>query len=115
MAQPVEAAGRDVRVYEWSPEQREFQLAAGPATEARLRTLYYPHWKASAGGKPLATSPASDGALLIAVPPEATQVKVQFVEPPSTYLAGAISLLGLAACAFLLARKSPSARALISP
>lgn len=103
MEQPVEAAGRAVHLNEWSPARREFQLEAGATTEARLRIFYYPHWKATAGGQPLPTSPASDGALLVTVPPTATTVRVEFVEPPSTSLAGALSLLGLAASVLMIA------------
>jgi hypothetical protein len=103
MNQPVEISGRDVHVTEWSPEQKEFQLGAGTSTEARLRILYYPHWKATSEGKQLTTKPASDGALLVSIPQTATSVKVNFVEPASTYVAGALSILGLVAIAFLVA------------
>ena len=94
MDQPVEAPGRDLQVTEWSAKQREFKIEAGALSEARLRILYYPYWKATAGGKPLVTRPASDGALLVSIPPTATTVRVDFVEPTSTYVAGAFSLLG---------------------
>ncbi len=99
MEQPVEAPGREVQVTEWSVKHREFQLGAGALTEARLRTFYYPYWKATAEGKQLATSPADDGALLVSVPPTATTVRVEFVEPTSTYIAGAFSIIGLLAIA----------------
>jgi hypothetical protein len=107
MEQPVEAAGRDVQVTEWSATRREFKIGAGESTEVRLKTFYYPYWKASAEGKPLATRPANDGALLVSIPPTATTVKVDFVEPTSTYIAGALSILGLLAIALLFAVKSP--------
>jgi uncharacterized membrane protein len=103
MDQPVEAAGRDVQVTEWSATQREFKIGAGASTEARLRTFYYPYWKVTAEGKQLATRPAEDGALLVAVPPTATTVKVDFAEPTSTYVAGALSVLGSLAIALLFA------------
>jgi uncharacterized membrane protein YfhO len=103
MDQPVEASGRDIHVAEWSVTRREFKIGAGALTEVRLRTLYYPYWKATAEGKTLATRPANDGALLVSVPPTATTVKVEFVEPTSTYIAGAFSVLGLLAIALLFA------------
>ncbi|HBB89531.1 MAG TPA: hypothetical protein DC047_18150 [Blastocatellia bacterium] len=106
MAQPVEAPGRDVRVTEWSATQREFEIGAGVSTEVRLRTFYYPYWKATAEGKPLSTGPANDGALLVSVPATATTVHVNFVEPTSTYLAGALSTLGLLAIALSFAEGS---------
>ena len=95
MAQPVEAPRRDVQVTEWSATQREFKIGAGDLTGVRLKTFYYPYWKATAEGKQLTTSPADDGALLVSVPQTATIVKVDFVEPTSTYIAGAVSILGL--------------------
>ncbi|MEO7971668.1 MAG: 6-pyruvoyl-tetrahydropterin synthase-related protein [bacterium] len=95
MLQPVEAQGRDVQMNEWSDKHRSFQLGAGATTEARLRTFYYPYWQATADGNRLATRPADDGALLVTLPQTATTVKVDFVEPTSTYVAGASSVLGL--------------------
>jgi len=103
MEQPVEAAGRDVQVTEWSATRREFKIGAGVSTEVRLRTFYYPYWKATAEGKQLTTKPANDGALLVSVPPTATIVNVKFVEPTSTYIAGAFSILGLLAIALSFA------------
>jgi uncharacterized membrane protein len=102
MDQPVEASGRDVRVAEWSAKRREFKIEAGTSTEVRLRTFYYPYWKATAEGNQLTTRPANDGALLVSVTPTATTVKVDFVEPTSTHIAGALSILGLLAIALML-------------
>jgi hypothetical protein len=106
MDQPVEVSGRDVHISAWSVQQKEFQLGAGALTEARLRLLYYPFWKATSEGKPLTTRPASDGALLVSIPETATSVKVNFVEPKSTYVGGALSLLGLMAIVALLSRRA---------
>jgi hypothetical protein len=108
MSQPVEASGRDVHVGAWSVQQKEFQVGAGVLTEARLRLFYYPFWKATSEGKQLTTRPANDGALLVSIPETATSVKVNFVEPKSTYVAGAFSLLGLVAIGALLTRTSSS-------
>jgi uncharacterized membrane protein YfhO len=107
MNQPVETPGRNVHVDEWSLKQKEFQVEAGAATEARLRLLYYPYWQATSEGKPLTTRPASDGALLVSVPETATSVRVDFVEPASTYVAGVLSILGLVAIAVLFGYRFP--------
>jgi hypothetical protein len=101
MDQPVAAPGRDVQVIAWSAKQKEFELGPGPSAEVRMRTLYYPYWKAISEGKPLTTRPASDGALLVSIPETATPVKVNFVEPKSTYFAGGLSILGLVAIGVL--------------
>lgn len=103
MAQPIDAPDREVHVTEWSEKHREFQLGPGALTEARLKTFYYPYWQATAEGKQLTTRPANDGALLVSVPPTATTVRVDFVEPGSTNIAGALSVVGLLAIATLFA------------
>ena len=115
MAQPLEAAGREAQLIEWSPKRKEFQVEAGDLSEARLRLLYYPHWKATAAGQQLSTRPAPDGALLVSLPPSATTVTVSFVEPASSSVAGALSLLGLAAIAFMLAHRPAPTRKESSP
>jgi len=110
MDQPVETSGREVHVTEWSMKQKEFQVEPGAPTEARLRILYYPYWKATAEGKQLTTRPATDGALLVSIAQTATQVKVNFVEPASSYIAGALSILGLVAIVVLFAYRFRQAR-----
>lgn len=103
---PVEAPARVVHVTEWSTKRREFTIAAGDLTEARLRIFYYPYWQATAEGKQLTTKPADDGALLVSIPPETTTVKVDFVEPKSSYVAGILSVLGLLAIALLFGEQA---------
>jgi len=110
MDQPVETSGRKVHVTEWSMKQKDFQIEAGAPIEARLGILYYPYWKATSEGKQLTTRPASDGALLVSIPQTTTQVKVNFVEPVSSYVAGALSILGLIAIVVLFAERFPPAR-----
>ena len=95
MESVVDANERQVTVRSWSPEHREFEIASGAATEARVRTFYYPHWVASSNGQTLATRAAADGALLISLPAEATTVNLDFREPRRTRIAGAVSASGL--------------------
>lgn len=105
MERPVEAPARGVQVTEWSAKHRVFKTEAGDLTEARLRTFYYPYWKATAEGKQLTTRPADDGALLVTIPPGAATVNVDFVEPKTTYAAGVLSILGLLAIALSFAKQ----------
>ena len=107
MNQPVETPGRNVHVTEWAVKRKEFQVEAGALTEARLRILYYPFWKATSEGKQLTTRPASDGALLVSIPETATSVRVNFVEPASSYVAGVLSILGLLAIGVLFSDRFP--------
>ncbi|HEU4507166.1 MAG TPA: 6-pyruvoyl-tetrahydropterin synthase-related protein [Pyrinomonadaceae bacterium] len=95
MATEVEVANRGVNVTLWEPEHRRFSVAAGPATEARIRTLYYPHWVAHSDSVTLPVRPDTDGALLVTIPENATTVELDFVEPQKTNFSTMSSLIGL--------------------
>lgn len=95
MTTEVEANGRTVTVSSWRPEHRKFSVAAGPATEARVRTFYYPHWTAGSEAGILPTRPDEDGALLISLPPNSTSVELDFREPRKTKISTMSSLSGL--------------------
>jgi len=73
---------------------RRFSVAAGDATEARLRTFYYPHWTATSGNQALQTRPDKDGALLISLPPDAASVDLAFTEPQRSRISSYASLTG---------------------
>ncbi len=95
MSTEVEANGRIVTVSSWRPEHRKFSVAPGPATEARVRTFYYPHWTATSEAGILPTRPDDDGALLIQLPQDATSVTLDFREPRKTKISTMSSLSGL--------------------
>jgi len=95
MAVAVEAGDRAVNVTAWEPEHRTFSVAAGPATEARVKTFYYPHWTATSESGPLPTRPDKDGALLISLPQNATSIALDFREPQKTKFSTIMSLSGL--------------------
>ena len=95
MSSEVEADGRKVTVTSWNPEHRSFSVAAGPATEVRIRTFYYPHWTATTDVGTLPTRPDKDGALLISLPQNATSVALDFREPRKTKISTMSSLSGL--------------------
>ena len=95
MASEVEAAGRSVKVTSWQAEHRKFSVAAGQATEARVRTFYYPHWIAKTERGVLPVRPDTDGALLISLPDGATDVELVFSEPCKTKFSTIASLSGL--------------------
>jgi hypothetical protein len=87
--------GRNVVQTGSAPEHRQYTVGAGTPAEGRVRMLYYPLWEATANGKPLNTSPAPDGVLLIPVPPEEVNVSLDFREPRRTLYSGILSILGL--------------------
>jgi 6-pyruvoyl-tetrahydropterin synthase related domain len=94
MPQQVSAGDRTITVSTWDSERRVFQVTAGAATDARVHTFYYPHWIASAGGRPLATRPDQDGTLLVSLPAEAATVDLSFHEPLRSKISMIVSLLG---------------------
>ena len=95
METEVEAGKREVKVTSWQHEHRTFSVGAGPATEARVRTYYYPHWTATSDAGVLATRPDKDGALLISLPQNTTSVALDFREPRRTKISTITSLSGL--------------------
>ena len=95
MATEVAVAGREVNVSSWQPEHRKFSVTAGPVTEARVRTFYYPHWIAKSEAGVLPTRADADGALLVSLPQDATSVELDFCEPRGTKFSTFASLGGL--------------------
>lgn len=91
MTGDVEAGSRAVTIGSWGPEHRTFRIGSGPAMEARVRTYYYPHWTATSKGKSLGIRPSDDGALLITLPPEETDVELEFREPRRVGIARFVS------------------------
>lgn len=98
----VRVEGRSARIEHWSDLKRTFEVEAGPGTEARVSTFYYPHWIATADGRILRTRPAADGALLISLPPERVVVNLQFREPTRVRVSNAISIISWTLLAGLL-------------
>lgn len=94
MSTPVEAADRQVTIRYWEPERRLFQVNPGATVEARVRTFYYPHWKATADGQELAVRPDQNGAMMVTLPREAANVTLEFREPKRVRYAAGLTLLG---------------------
>jgi len=82
MKDRVTAGLRPVTITSWEPEHRVFIIDAGQSGDARVQTFYYPLWTASAGNRSLDVRPAQDGAMLVGLPSDKTQVTLNFREPP---------------------------------
>jgi 6-pyruvoyl-tetrahydropterin synthase-like protein len=98
----VQAGDRPITVTSWAPQHRTFHVEPGAQTTARVRTYFYPYWVAMADGQQLATSAAPDGALLVSLPPNATNVDLIFREPPRVRRAAIASGLSWLLIAVLL-------------
>lgn len=94
MTTVVDAGLRTVSIGSWQSENRSFQVADGPATDAHVHTFYYPHWTATADGKNLQVKPNEDGTILISLPPKATTVDLKFREPTRSRVAASTSAIG---------------------
>ncbi len=104
MKSEVEAGNREVAVNNWAPEHRRFEVSPGNATEARVRTFFYPHWVATSEGRVLPTRPDNDGALLISLPDDpasAISVNLDFREPRRGQVSAALSAFGWLFIGFL--------------
>ena len=94
MTAAVEAGDRQLTIKSWEPERRVFHVTAGAATDARVQTFFYPHWRASAEGQALAIHPDPNGALVIALPKEAATITLEFHEPKRVRYAAGLTLIG---------------------
>lgn len=93
MNAPAEATDRTINATNWTAEKRTFQVSAGDAREARIKTFFYPLWKATAGGHSLATHPDQNGVLMVSLPREATDVTVEFQEPSRVHYAAELTFI----------------------
>jgi hypothetical protein len=106
---PVNAGDRKVTIDSWQPERRVFELGAGESATARVRTFFYPHWVATSEGQRLAISHDTDGALLIAPPPQGGKVILEFREPRRVHYAAAFTAVGwVLIVLLLLPRRRPA-------
>jgi hypothetical protein len=101
MSVAAEAGDRHIKIESWAPEKRVFHVEAGDAKEARVRTFFYPHWIATAGGQLLRTRPDNEGALMISLPPQAADITLAFREPARTRYAAVLTAIGWACVAGL--------------
>jgi 4-amino-4-deoxy-L-arabinose transferase-like glycosyltransferase len=93
MTAKVDAGVRPVIVTAWEPEHRAFQIGAGLEDTLRVRTYFYPHWKAKAEGRLLPTTATTDGLLLISVPTQATDIELSFERPRRVRLFEIVSVV----------------------
>jgi hypothetical protein len=105
MATQVEAEDRSVMIDSWTPEKRVFHVAAGNAVEARVRTFFYPHWKASAGNQQLVTRPDQNGALIVTLPKDAAEITLEFREPKRVRGAAGFTAIGWISIGGLLVKR----------
>jgi hypothetical protein len=93
MTENVTTDSRLVKVEAWEPEYRRFTVSEGAAAQARVKTFYYPNWRASADGSPLSVQPSPEGVMLVNIPDRATTVEITFRDPLKVIIACWVSAL----------------------
>lgn len=92
ITEKVSVAGRRAAVSDWQPYDRTFRVDAGLPADARIATLFYPHWRAYVNNEKVETKIAEDGTLTVPLPEEKAEVRVLFEEPFYLKAAGYITL-----------------------
>jgi uncharacterized membrane protein len=87
----VLTANRAVQIDKWTATEKEFQIAAGSANQARIAVFYHPNWQATVNDAPVTPEPDANGATLVSIPAQTTNVKITFLEPRKVEIAQKIS------------------------
>lgn len=105
----VFAEDRQTSVTNWSAEKRNFTVEPGMPINVRIATFYYPHWKAEVNGKLVNIEKNVDGAMLIPISGEKSEVAIYFQESSIVKIACIFSILtwlGIFLTFVLLRRRS---------
>lgn len=65
----------------WTPLERRFFVTEGADPSARVKTFYYPHWKAVVNGFEAKVTPDVDGLISLPLPEGPAEVRLYFEEP----------------------------------
>jgi len=87
------AVDRTAVVQKWDSTYREFLVTPGEPEEVRVAVFYHPNWHAVVNGTAVSTSPGPDGALLIPLSREMSDVRVSFIETRLVQFAQTLSIL----------------------
>ena len=89
----VSAGGRNIEIERWLATERDIHVSSGAAVKARFATFYYPNWQAEVDHKAMPVSHDDNGAIVIALPAEPSEVKLYFRETGLVGLAGYVSIV----------------------
>lgn len=74
------ASERAVTVNRWESLDRDIAVEPGPAASLRVRTFFYPHWKATVNNLPVEVSPSESGLIAIPLSTGRSDVRLYFEE-----------------------------------
>lgn len=114
MTDKLTIENRSAEILKWNSTDKEFDVSAGKSGQIRVAAFYYPHWQATVNGEPAEVEKSADGAILIALPADASRVILVFREPLFVKIANVVSLsiwivFALGGC-FVCYRKFRSAK-----
>lgn len=75
------ADAREIQIVSWERNRKKINVSAGNATKMRIALFYYPHWQAEVNNQKVEIEKADDGAIIIPLTGEKSEVKLDFVEP----------------------------------
>jgi hypothetical protein len=105
----VALSNRETSVQRWDGLERKFEIGPGEPGEVKIRTFYYPQWKAFVDSQETGVRPDPLGLISFDVPAEAVTVSLRFEEPPavkmSIWLSAACWLGALLSPTFILIRQ----------
>ncbi len=90
----VSAGERAVSINQWNYQAHSFSVAAGESLTVEIGILYYPHWRAKINGAEAQISASNDGAIILDLPAEESQVELYFAEPEYSLISRKISVFG---------------------
>ncbi len=76
----ISAGNRNIEIAKWTATEKEFHISEGEPSEIRIALFYHPNWKAFIDGKESEIKPDENGAILLSIPPENSDVKINFQE-----------------------------------
>ena len=87
--------GGVVEIKRWDPQYREIAVRLTTPTVVRLKTYYFPGWRAEVNGQEADLMTDRDGVQILALDPGIYQIKVSFVNTPPRSAGTALSTVAL--------------------
>ncbi len=89
----VSAADRNIKIEKWTATEKDFQISSGETENARIAVFYHPNWKATVNDISVETKPDENGAILILISNQSSNVRLSFEENLSVKIAIIVSMI----------------------
>jgi hypothetical protein len=102
---PLSGDSVDIRMERWNAVERSFMVEAASPTVLRIRTFYYPGWRASVDGRAAGLfAEEKSGAMLLNVPEGRHRVELTFSDTPDRVWGKILSALAAALVLYIFIR-----------